>query len=50
MTQDPRMLARDVPAIREAVFAAGRDVVETHVSTLAFEGSFVHKRKKPVRF
>jgi uncharacterized protein len=26
------------------------EVVETHVSTIAFDGDVVHKRKKPVRF
>jgi aminoglycoside phosphotransferase family enzyme/predicted kinase len=29
---------------------AGSDVIETHVSTIAFDGELVHKRKKPVRF
>ena len=29
---------------------AGVSVVETHVSTLFFEGALVHKRKKPVHF
>ena len=26
------------------------DTVETHVSSLVFDGDLVHKRKKPVRF
>ena len=29
---------------------AGSEVVETHVSTVVFDGDVVHKRKKPVRF
>ena len=28
----------------------GVELVETHVSTLVFDGDLVHKRKKPVRF
>ena len=29
---------------------AGEAVVETHLSTVVFDGDLVHKRKKPVRF
>jgi aminoglycoside phosphotransferase family enzyme/predicted kinase len=39
--------------VSERVFDPGRpggELVETHVSTLAFDGDLVHKRKKPVRF
>ena len=28
----------------------GVEAVETHVSTVVFDGDLVHKRKKPVRF
>ena len=29
---------------------AGVELVQTHVSSLIFDGDLVHKRKKPVRF
>jgi aminoglycoside phosphotransferase family enzyme/predicted kinase len=27
-----------------------QEIIETHISTIAFDGEFAHKRKKPVRF
>ncbi len=39
-----------VPARLFEASGPGADVLETHISTVAFDGDIVHKRKKEVRF
>jgi aminoglycoside phosphotransferase family enzyme/predicted kinase len=45
--------ASDRSSVSLTVFDSSRadaELVETHVSTIAFDGELVHKRKKPVKF
>ena len=41
-----------LPPVSHQLFdpSRGVEIVETHISSLVFDGDLVHKRKKPVQF
>src|SRR4249920_817523 len=44
---------RTLPPVSHQLFdpsRKGAEIVETHLSSLVFDGDLVHKRKKPVQF